>query len=103
VESPSSASTKTITGYVSPVLKIPGLRDVAVRMYGEWQCGQVGDASLKMEYRQACGLTLADGLDLEQVFEDQDPGFYIQKSVKIGIARRFVSDVETWIQQQHGI
>ena len=88
---------------MSPVLKIPRLRDVAVRRYGEWQCAQVGDKSLKMEYRQACGLTLADGLDLEQIFEDQDPRFYIDRSVKIGIARRFVSDVETWTQRQHGI
>src|SRR5690349_21176122 len=64
------ASAETITGHVSPVLKIPGLRDIAVRRYGEWRCAQVRDESLKMEYRQACGLTVADGLDLEQVFED---------------------------------
>ena len=92
-----------MASHVSPGLKIPGLRDVAVQRYSEWQCSQVGDEFLKKEYWRACGLTLADGLDLEQVFEDHDPSFYTERGVKIGIARRFVSDIETWALQQHGI
>jgi hypothetical protein len=49
-----------------------------------------------MEYWKACDLTLADGLDLEQVYKDQDAAFYIDSGVKRGIARRFVSDISTW-------
>ena len=37
-------------------------------------------------------------LDLEQVFADQDVDFYIQKGVKRGIARRFVSDIQRWLE-----
>ncbi|KAJ8058502.1 hypothetical protein OCU04_012688 [Sclerotinia nivalis] len=54
-------------------LDIPGPRDVA-----------------------ACDVTLADGLDLEQVYEDRDPAFFIAKGVKRGIARRFVGDIDQW-------
>jgi hypothetical protein len=52
-----------------------------------------------MEYRKACDLTLGDGLDLEQVYRDQDAGFYIENGVKRGIARRFVSDIGAWVKQ----
>jgi hypothetical protein len=72
---------------------------MAVKRYSDWQCSQVGDEALKIEYRKACDLTLADGLDLEQVYKDQDAGFYIENGVKRGIARRFVSDIETWAKQ----
>lgn len=82
-------------------LEIPGLRDIAVKRYCDWQCSQVSDEALKMAYWKACDLTLADGLDLEQVFKDQDAAFYIDNGVKRGIARRFVSDIGTWAQQQN--
>jgi hypothetical protein len=42
---------------------------------------------------------LDDGLDLEQVYQDQDPGFFIRSGVKRGVARRFVSDIEEWVKQ----
>ena len=43
---------------------------------------------------------MADGLDLEQVYKDQDAAFYIDNGVKRGIARRFVSGIGTWAKQQ---
>ncbi|KAK3353543.1 hypothetical protein B0T25DRAFT_623475 [Lasiosphaeria hispida] len=64
----SVPATPESTGLVlcdhSTCLEIPGLRDIA----------------------KACDLTLADGLDLEQVFKDQDAVFYIDNGVKRGIA-----------------
>jgi hypothetical protein len=42
---------------------------------------------------------LGDGLDLEQVFEDQDHSFFVQSGVKRGIARRFVSDINGWAKR----
>lgn len=68
-------------------LGISGLRDIAVKRYCDWQCSQVGDEALKMEYWKACDLILADGLDLEQVYKDQSAAFYIDNGVKRGIAR----------------
>ena len=80
----------------STSLDILGLWDMAVRRYSDWQCSKVGDESLKLEYQKACDLTLGDGLDLEQVYEDQDAQFFVDKGVKRGIARRFVRDIEVW-------
>lgn len=84
-------------------LQIPGPRDVAVKRYSDWQCSQVTDRTLKMEYKKACDLTLADGLDLELVFEDQDAEFYVEKGVKRGVARRFVRDIENWAKEHMGV
>jgi hypothetical protein len=77
-------------------LEIAGPRDVAVRMYSAWQCSQVSDRALKIEYQKACGITLDEGLDVELVHEDQNADLYIKKGVKTGVARRFVRDIETW-------
>lgn len=41
---------------------------------------------------------LENGLDLEQVCRDQDPHFFIEKGIKIGIARRFVEDIGKWVE-----
>jgi hypothetical protein len=57
-------------------LDIPGPRDVAVKNYSDWQQSKVNDDILKVEFRKACDVTLADGLDLEQVYEDRDPTFF---------------------------
>lgn len=39
------------SGYISP-LKIPGLRDVAVKEYDEWLALSVSDDTLKTAFRQ---------------------------------------------------
>lgn len=41
---------------------------------------------------------LADSLNLEQIYKDQDPEFFVGKGIKIGIARRFVDDVRDWVE-----
>ena len=64
----------------SPDPDTPGLRDAAVTAHCEWQQSDVEVT------------TLEDGLDLEQVFEDRDPGFFVSGGVKRGVACRFVSD-----------
>jgi hypothetical protein len=80
-------------------IDIPGPRDAAVIAYCEWQQSNVVDEALKDEFRKACVATLEDGLDLEQVYEDQDPGFFVQSGVKRGVARRFVSDIDGWAKR----
>ncbi len=55
-----------------------------------------GPRGSKLDYQKAGDLTLAEGLDLELVYEDQNADFYIQKGVKSGVARRFVRDIATW-------
>jgi hypothetical protein len=106
--SPSHGSPLTTSASETPTsekpysasvgLNIPGPRDVAVAAYSEWQRSNVVDEAQKVEYQKACDATLQDMLDLEQVFADQDVDFYIQKGVKRGIARRFVSDIQRWLE-----
>jgi hypothetical protein len=81
-------------------LEIPGLRDIAVQRYCDWQQSQVHSENLQVEFMKACNAILDDGLDLEQVHEDQDSEFLVKKGVKRGIARRFVRDIEVWAKRQ---
>lgn len=77
-------------------LIIDGPRDVAVRDYSAWQETNVIDETLKAQFRLACDVTLTNGFDLEQIHEDHDAGFFIEKGVAVGIARRFVGDIGRW-------
>ncbi|PYH95588.1 hypothetical protein BO71DRAFT_322811 [Aspergillus ellipticus CBS 707.79] len=79
-------------------IRIAGLRDVAVKAYCEWQESQVEDEGFKAEFRKARDVTLENGLDLEQIHRDQDPGFFMENGVKRGIARRFVDDIDEWVR-----
>lgn len=58
-------------------LEILGPGDIAIIRYSEWQYSQVSKKAFKMEYKKAYDLTLAEGLDLELVWEDQHTEFYI--------------------------
>jgi hypothetical protein len=74
-------------------LDIPEPMDVSVKLYTEWQQSRVVDETWKIDIQKACDIALDDRLDLKQVREDQDPGFFIQNGVKRGVARRFVDDI----------
>jgi hypothetical protein len=102
-DSPSTASVNSASTFRqrlsgSEYLDIPGPRDIAVAAYSDWQQGKVVDQMLQLEYQKACDATLRDGLDLEQVFEDQDTDFFIQSGVKRGVARRFARDIGVWAE-----
>jgi hypothetical protein len=43
-------------------------------------------------------MTLENCLDLKQIHRNQDPEFLIQQDVKIGVARRFISEINNWAQ-----
>ncbi|KAF4502803.1 hypothetical protein FAGAP_959 [Fusarium agapanthi] len=79
-------------------LGIPGMRDVNVRKYCSWHCSMNNNNIWKMEYEKACDLTLDEGLDLEQIRLDHDAQFFVDKGVKKGMAKRWVSDVEVWFR-----
>ncbi|KAM0346535.1 hypothetical protein ACHAO7_012046 [Fusarium culmorum] len=84
--------------YALKYLGIPGMRDVNVNKYCIWHCSKNANTVWKMEYKKACDLTLDEGLDLEQIRLDQDAQFFVDKGVKKGIAKRWVSDVEVWFR-----
>ncbi|SPJ84211.1 uncharacterized protein FTOL_10728 [Fusarium torulosum] len=84
--------------YAPKYLGIPGMRDVNVRKYCSWHCSKNDNNAWKMEYKKTCDLTLDEELDLEQIRLDQDAEFFMDKGVKKGIAKRWVSDVEVWFR-----
>lgn len=79
-------------------LYIPGFRDVAVKEYGEWLTSSVEDDTLKAAFRQAYNVTLLDGFDLEYIYKDQNPEFFVGKGIKPGIARTFVENIRDWVE-----
>jgi hypothetical protein len=76
------ASVVGLTGIAD--LDIPEPRDVAVKLYSEWHQSKITDETWKIEFQKACDIALDDGLDLEQVYEDQDPGFFYQEEREEG-------------------
>ncbi len=70
-----------------------------MKEYTEWQQSNVVDEKLKAEVLRACEVVLEDGMGLEEVYEDQDPGFFVQNGIKSGIARRFIGGIKAWADQ----
>ena len=79
-------------------LNVPGLRDDALRKYTVGQQEQVHDKPLKDEIRKICELVLKDGLSLQLIHQDQNPGYFIEKNGIPGIARHFVNDIPIWLK-----
>lgn len=80
---------------------VHGLLDVAVEDYTKWQQSRVGNETFRDDIKKACDVALANCLDLMQIYEDQDPGFFVTEGVKVGVARRFVRDIGHWVNR-HG-
>lgn len=83
---------------IQDAVDIPGLRDVAVREYSAWHETNVADDNLKAQFRQARDVALANGLDLQLIYEDQDPAFFVGQGIMVGIARQFVRDIMKWVR-----
>lgn len=61
-------------------------------------CQNVGNDTLETAFRHVCDVMLEHSLDFDQVYKDQDPNFFIEKGIKIGVARRFVEDIRKWVK-----
>jgi hypothetical protein len=79
-------------------LGIPGPRDVVIAKYCAWQQAQMENEE---HDQKALDIVRKDGLDLEQIYEDQDPESFTKRGVKWGISRRFASarDIEDWAKR----
>jgi hypothetical protein len=99
-DTPASTTAARMGQHQKPAsLALPVPRDRHVRRYADWQCNQVEDEALKQEFGNAHDITLSEGLDLEQLHEDEDPGFFIDRGVKLRIAQRFVRDIEALAEE----
>ncbi|KAI0162831.1 hypothetical protein BJ166DRAFT_279643 [Pestalotiopsis sp. NC0098] len=79
----------------SPI-EIPGLRDVNVGIYSDWHGSHVDDPVLKQQFKLCGSLTLAEGYDLEQLWEEPNFQFLVDGGVKVGLAKRFIRDIKRW-------
>lgn len=75
---------------------IPGSREAAVREYCIWLESRATDEAYKADFRKICQVTLENHLDLELILEDPEPGFFVQRGIQIGTARRFLRDINEW-------
>lgn len=107
-QSPQCSSTITPAGsppllpYTGPSLDdaimIPDLPlDVAVREYSDWQQTRVNSQVLKNNVEKACDIALTNGLDLRQINKDRNAEFFVKNGVVVGVARRFVDDIQEWL------
>ncbi|CAN9211125.1 unnamed protein product [Alternaria alternata] len=94
---PASGSTEM---QAKPRLDVPGFLDAAVEEYSDWQQSRVRREDQKDDIRNMCDMALEHGLDLQLLHDDQDPDFFVSRGTKIGVARRFIRDIEYWVQQQ---
>jgi hypothetical protein len=77
-------------------LVISGSREEAVRDYCKWLESRATDDKYKADFRKICQVTLENHLDLELILEDPDAGFFVQRGIQIGTARRFLRDINEW-------
>ena len=77
-------------------LVIPGPREAAVREYCKWLESRATDEGYKADFRKICQVTLENYLDLELILDDPDAGFFVQRGIRIGTARRFLRDISEW-------
>ncbi|KAJ5707366.1 hypothetical protein N7488_007167 [Penicillium malachiteum] len=77
-------------------LSIPRHREAAVREYYKWLESRATDEEYKADFRKICQVTLENHLDLELILEDPDAGFFVQRGIQIGTARRFIRDINEW-------
>jgi hypothetical protein len=107
LETPESSASPAMPSspkaQVNDDFNIPGPRDVAVREYSAWHEANVADDHLKAQFRQACDIALANGFDLQLIYEDQDPSLFIDQGIMVGIARQFVRDVVKWVRSVRNV
>ena len=74
-------------------IDISGPLDIAVEEYTAWQKSRVRRVIFKEQIAKAGEVALENCLDLKQIDKDQDPEFFVKRGVKVGAARRFVSEI----------
>ncbi|KAB8227930.1 uncharacterized protein BDW43DRAFT_316341 [Aspergillus alliaceus] len=77
---------------------IPGFLDDAVEEYANWHLSRVSRELYRDHIKKARDVALENGFDLKQI-SGENPDFFVKQGVVIGVARRFVSDIQNWINQ----
>lgn len=93
----ATRGTPPKSDHVDPI-KVHGLLDIAVEEYTDWQQSRVSSETFRDNIKNARDVALENCFDLMQIYEDQDPGFFVEHGVKVGVARRFVRDIGLWVK-----
>jgi hypothetical protein len=99
VPTPTNDALPAKAGCAKSII-VHGLLDVAVDEYIEWQQSRVSNETFRDNIIKARDVTIENCLDLMQVYEDQDPCFFVKHGVKVGAARRFVRDIGLWVKRR---
>lgn len=67
--------------------------------YANWQLSRVSTDSYKENFRKARDIALEYCFDLEQI-RAEDPEFFENKGVKLGVARIFVGQTALWVKER---
>ena len=78
-------------------LKIFGSRDKASEDYCKWQETKVDDSDHKDEYKKAYAIVSAHMLDLESLYEENQPKSLIHEGLKRGPAIHMIRDIPEWV------
>lgn len=81
------------------IVDIPGLLDQAVEEYTDWHLSRVSAETFKANIKKARDVALDNCLDLKQI-HGENPEFFVKQGVKIGAARKFVSDISLWLKHR---
>ena len=79
-------------------LRIPGFKEAVVKVCGERLTSNISNDTLKAGFCQACDITLPNDFELEHIYKDQNPEFFVSKGIKPGIARSFVENIRDWVE-----
>ncbi|KAF7136924.1 hypothetical protein CNMCM5793_006586 [Aspergillus hiratsukae] len=99
ISQPASAELGSLRTSSSCAIDIPGPLEVAMEEYTVWQLSRVSADTFRENVRKARDVTLENCLDLKQIYYDRDPDFFVRQGVKIGVARRFVSEISDWVKE----
>ena len=98
---PNASATSLTTAAPSSAprrrLKIFGSRDKALKDFCEWQETKVDDPNHKAEYKKAYAIASAHMLDLESLYEDNNPESLGREGLKRGPAMHMFRDIPEWV------
>ena len=98
----SSGGNETISSQTTQVdpIDIPGALEEVVKEYSNWQLSQVNTELFRDNIKNARDIALNNCLDIRQIRDELNPEFFIERGVKIGVARRFVNDINLWVNHK---
>ncbi|KAA8641516.1 hypothetical protein EYZ11_012653 [Aspergillus tanneri] len=95
LKSSSWGADATLRTIQPDYVDIPGYREAVVEEYANWHLSRVSSENYKENIKQARDIALDNRFDIGNISR-LDPKLFVEQGVKIGVARRFVSDTELW-------